>query len=527
MPEKYHAGCLLAEGHASCPICDLAASDPEKYGPIIARLGGAAPRVKRRADPGKPRVPKGCASCNRPGGGDPVQLCASANGIGDQILGLCVLDGLRAKHPGRELVVVAKSWCLPWAALFGGYDRLTDRRGPGLSYDPYQSYGRQTADRLARPRWEYYADHCGVKAAPPTPRPVAPENREWAERYAGRVVLCPFSTDPLRNWSLPHWLTLERLLRDRGFDVLVADDRDDRVAGFASPKLVGESPARVGAVLHAAPCVVGNDSGMTHVAAALGTPTLALCASIRGDHVFGLYPTAKVVQGPLDCGNCHGRDRPDGAATRAALGCLQVCHDLQAITPERVLREIESLTCRRARQHTLLTDDRTASLRRAVRETAHLPGVNAELGVFRGGSALAMADAAPGKLLRLFDTFAGLPSSCPDGKHVAGEFACGIDDVKAVLAGENVEYHAGFFPDSAAGLGDERYSCVHLDGDLESTTRAALEYFWPRMTPGGRLVLDDADWEDTPGIRKALDAFFPPGAVEVSARCQALVRKSD
>lgn len=455
----------------------------------------------------------------------PVQLVCSANGVGDQILGLSVLEGLRAKHPGKELVVVAKPWCAPWAALFEGYDRLTTARGPGTSHDPYQTYSRQTADRLSRPRWEYYAEACGVTATQPRPRPVAPENTEWARQHAGRVVLCPFSTDTLRTWSLPHWLTLERLLTAKGFDVLVIDDQAARVRAFASPKLVGESPARIGAVLHAALAAVGNDSGMTHVAAAMGTPTIALTASIRGDHVFGLYPTAKVIQGPLDCGNCHGRDRPDGHATRERMGCLQVCHDLQAITPERVLRAVEEATCWRARPYTLLTPDRLAQIRRAARETAALSGVNAELGVFRGGSAWMMADAAPKKLLRLFDTFEGLPSCCPDGKHVAGEFAGDLWDVQHLLTGRSVDYRVGFFPDSATGLDGERYSCVHVDGDLYETTRAAAEYFWSRLVPGGVILWDDYGWRDTPGVARALHEFFPSDLIRVSAAHQAVTRK--
>jgi len=29
------------------------------------------------------------------------------------------------------------------------------------------------------------------------------------------------------------------------------------------------------------------------------------------------------------------------------------------------------------------------------------------------------------------------------------------------------------------------------------------------MTPGGRIVFDDVDWENCPGVRKALEEFFP------------------
>jgi hypothetical protein len=46
---------------------------------------------------------------------------------------------------------------------------------------------------------------------------------------------------------------------------------------------------------------------------------------------------------------------------------------------------------------------------------------------------------------------------------------------------------------------------VHLDLDFESGTLQALEFFYPRLCPGGRLIGDDYN---LPAIRAAFDAFF-------------------
>ena len=80
-----------------------------------------------------------------------------------------------------------------------------------------------------------------------------------------------------------------------------------------------------------------------------------------------------------------------------------------------------------------------------------------------------------------------------------------LDDVQRFLAGYNVVFHQGFFPDSKAGLYPEiKYSFVHLDADTYQSTKAGLEYFVPKMVAGGCVVLDDYDWGQCPGVKKAI-----------------------
>lgn len=43
----------------------------------------------------------------------------------------------------------------------------------------------------------------------------------------------------------------------------------------------------------------------------------------------------------------------------------------------------------------------------------------------------------------------------------------------------------GYFPDKTIGLEEERYLFVNIDVDLYKPILAGLEYFWPRMIPGG------------------------------------------
>ena len=39
-------------------------------------------------------------------------------------------------------------------------------------------------------------------------------------------------------------------------------------------------------------------------------------------------------------------------------------------------------------------------------------------------------------------------------------------------------------------------------------TRDSIEFFWPRINPGGILLLDDYGFFICPGARKAADDFF-------------------
>jgi O-methyltransferase len=180
-----------------------------------------------------------------------------------------------------------------------------------------------------------------------------------------------------------------------------------------------------------------------------------------------------------------------------------------------------------AYQHTLITTDRLCALARGVEETAKLPGDMAELGVYQGGSAKVIAFSAPQKTLRLFDTFAGLPADdAGGGAHKAGEFAAPLEEVKKYLSAYRVEFHVGFFPETTAPVAEARYAFVHLDGDLYQTTKDALEYFWPRLVPGGLLYLDDVDWPNTPGVNRALQEAGLMERLERTAPNQGRLRKS-
>jgi len=144
----------------------------------------------------------------------------------------------------------------------------------------------------------------------------------------------------------------------------------------------------------------------------------------------------------------------------------------------------------------------------------NVQGSVAELGVYKGETALLMHLCAPERDLHLFDTFEGFPSS--DLKEERGKAAgyttqhfadTSAEKVKAKFGNyDKVFIHQGYFPDTAGGLENEKFALVSLDADLEKPTRAGLEFFYPRLSPGGIILIHDYN-EDWPGLVKAVDEF--------------------
>ncbi len=156
----------------------------------------------------------------------------------------------------------------------------------------------------------------------------------------------------------------------------------------------------------------------------------------------------------------------------------------------------------------LLTGNEAFLLYSLAQAQSGLNGAMAELGVFQGSSAQIICEAKKSRPLYLFDTFAGLPEPGLNetGFLRKGQFSAGLSGVKKLLrAYDNVTFYPGEFPKSAANIPPARFSFVHLDADLYSSTLAGLEYFYPRMLSGGIIVTHD--YSTLPGVARALAEF--------------------
>ena len=184
----------------------------------------------------------------------------------------------------------------------------------------------------------------------------------------------------------------------------------------------------------------------------------------------------------------------------------------------------------RRRRESLLSGHEAFLVHSLATAQAALAGDMAEVGVYQGCSAKLIAAVNGGRTLHLFDTFEGLPPPAEaERRHLEQhQYRSSLESVAAFLSGQdNVVLHKGLFPATAAGVADRRFSFVHLDVDLKSSTRACLDFFYPRMVPGGVILTHDYSLLD--GVRDAFTEFLadkPERAVELPTSQAMLIRQA-
>lgn len=173
-------------------------------------------------------------------------------------------------------------------------------------------------------------------------------------------------------------------------------------------------------------------------------------------------------------------------------------------------------------RNTVADGNRVLSLLLLLDGVERLPrGDYAEFGTWRGYSArIIFMNRSKGAQLHCFDTFEGFDERDLVGEQRhdrgwcrAGHFAdTSLDAVRRYIVGDSTDaeallLHKGYFPDTFAGLENRAWRFVHLDADLYAPTYAALERFYPRLVPGGVVIVHDYNSFYYDGARKAVDEF--------------------
>lgn len=146
----------------------------------------------------------------------------------------------------------------------------------------------------------------------------------------------------------------------------------------------------------------------------------------------------------------------------------------------------------------------------------NIEGAIAELGVFQGFNASVMNYFFPDRKLYLFDTFEGFDPRDLEADEQLGYNTSSYHDfsntnidlvMSRMLHKENVIVRKGWFPDSAVGLEEETFCFVIIDADLYQPIYEGLHWFYPRLVKGGCIIVDDFNWDDYPGAKKAVHDF--------------------
>lgn len=169
-------------------------------------------------------------------------------------------------------------------------------------------------------------------------------------------------------------------------------------------------------------------------------------------------------------------------------------------------------------RRTLLGYDRLYVFWQAIHNLVDVPGAVAEIGTYRGGSAYFIASVFAALEnaevpFHVFDTFEGHPEggiSEQDPSHRPGHFnKTSYDEVRAYLSPfARTQIHKGDVSTLLPGLEESKYRLVHIDTDLYLSTKACLEYFGPRLSASGVVVLDDYASRRCEGVRTALAEYL-------------------
>jgi len=173
---------------------------------------------------------------------------------------------------------------------------------------------------------------------------------------------------------------------------------------------------------------------------------------------------------------------------------------------------------------TMIGMKRIRNLRESVETVLaeDVPGDLIEAGCWRGGAAIMMrgvlkAHGFVDRTVWAADSFEGLPKPDPERFPAdAADLGYRAEELKIPLAevrnnfaryklfDEQVQFVEGWFNETLPTLADRSWAVVRLDGDLYESTMDGLTNLYPRLSPGGFLIVDDYGWEN---CRRAVEDF--------------------
>jgi O-methyltransferase len=216
----------------------------------------------------------------------------------------------------------------------------------------------------------------------------------------------------------------------------------------------------------------------------------------------------------------------------------------EAPAPDPVLATLEAFereVIERSLPHSLTSRPRVLALIDAVRycQARGVPGAFAECGVWRGGSVVAMILTLQelgidDRDIYLYDTFEGMPeptaldtsrlespaldtwneaSTSGDkawphffNDEIFSEQIVRDNVLSTGYPEERVRFVRGKVEETVPGVAPDQIALLRLDTDWYESTRHELIHLYPRLVPGGVLIIDDyGHWE---GARRAVDEYF-------------------
>lgn len=175
--------------------------------------------------------------------------------------------------------------------------------------------------------------------------------------------------------------------------------------------------------------------------------------------------------------------------------------------------------------HTMIGARRLDNLQACIEDVVErdVPGDLIEAGVWRGGASIFMravlkAYGVEDRNIWLADSFQGLPppndalfpADAGDLHHSVEELSVSLDEVRHnfglyELLDDRVQFLPGWFRDTLAQAPIERLAVIRIDADMYESTTQVLEALYPKLAPGGYVIVDD--YGGIPACRRAVDDY--------------------
>jgi O-methyltransferase len=164
--------------------------------------------------------------------------------------------------------------------------------------------------------------------------------------------------------------------------------------------------------------------------------------------------------------------------------------------------------------------------------TKGVPGDIVEFGCYIGTTSLFIRrlldqhSQTDARAFHVYDSFRGLPpKTAPDlspagTQFAAGELSVRKKDFMQTFRAANLRppvVHKCWFNDLTKTDVPDTIAFAYLDGDFYESILAPLKLVWPRLSPGGILLVDDYNRDALPGPARALYDYFngrPPHTVK-------------